>query len=177
MYLIFFSLNPSIDVGFKDVAGCEEAKLEVIEVVDFLRNRQKYEKAGAEVPKGVIYHGPPGTGKTLLAKACAKEAGVNFIHCSGSDFREVWGGLGSKRVRSLFEKARDNAPSILFIDEIDSVGAKRTADTGHGINSDANQTVKGRHFENRVACNTMFAKNRSLSPTICRLLDFHHVPP
>jgi len=129
-----------IDVGFKDVAGCEEAKVEVIEIVDFLRNRQKYEKAGAEVPKGAIYHGPPGTGKTLLAKACAKEAGVNFIQCSGSDFIEMYVGLGSKRVRSLFEKARDNAPSILFIDEIDSVGSKRGGGMGGG-NSEANQTI------------------------------------
>lgn len=131
-----------IDAGFQDVAGCEEAKIEVIEIVDFLRNRQKYEKAGAEVPKGAIYHGPPGTGKTLLAKACAKEAGVNFIQCSGSDFIEMYVGLGSKRVRGLFEKARDNAPSILFIDEIDSVGGKRGGGGGGGGgHSEANQTI------------------------------------
>ena len=131
-----------IDVGFGEVAGCEEAKIEVIEIVDFLRNKAKYEKAGAEVPKGAVFHGPPGTGKTLLAKACAKEAGVNFIQCSGSDFIEMYVGLGSKRVRTLFEKARDNAPSILFIDEIDSVGGKRGGGMGGGGGmSEQNQTI------------------------------------
>ena len=135
-----------IDTGFKDVAGCEEAKIEVIEIVDFLRNKSKYVKAGAEVPKGAIFHGPPGTGKTLLAKACAKEAGVTFIQCSGSDFIEMYVGMGSKRVRNLFEKARDNAPSILFIDEIDSVGSSRAGSGGGGGgggggSSEHNQTI------------------------------------
>ena len=135
-----------IDINFESVAGCEEAKIEIIEIVDFLKNRKKYEKLGAVVPKGAILHGPPGTGKTLLAKACAKEAGVPFIHCSGSDFIGMYAGVGSKRVRNLFSKAKKLAPCIVFIDEIDSIAISRTngaSPDGHSqsINNEYNQVI------------------------------------
>jgi len=134
-------IDPSdIKVDFGDVAGCEEAKIEVIEIVDFLKNEKKYKAMGAKVPKGAILHGPPGTGKTLLAKACAKEAGVNFVACNGSEFVEMFVGLGAKRVREMFDMARDNAPCILFIDEIDAVGKKRGRGMGGG-NQEADQTI------------------------------------
>jgi len=129
-----------IKVGFHDVAGCEEAKIEVIEIVDFLKNEKKYKQMGAKVPKGAILHGPPGTGKTLLAKACAKEAGVNFVQCNGSEFIEMFVGLGAKRVREVFDSARENSPCILFIDEIDAVGKKRGKGMGGG-NQEADQTI------------------------------------
>ncbi|XP_006634560.2 mitochondrial inner membrane m-AAA protease component AFG3L2 isoform X1 [Lepisosteus oculatus] len=118
-------LRDEIDVKFKDVAGCEEAKLEIMEFVNFLKNPKQYQDLGAKIPKGAILTGPPGTGKTLLAKATAGEANVPFITVNGSEFLEMFVGVGPARVRDLFVLARKNAPCILFIDEIDAVGRKR----------------------------------------------------
>ncbi|OON98783.1 MAG: cell division protein FtsH [Epulopiscium sp. Nele67-Bin004] len=117
---------------FKDVAGLEEEKEEVTELVDFLKNPKKYTEVGARIPKGVLLVGPPGTGKTLLAKAVAGEAAVPFFSISGSDFVEMFVGVGASRVRDLFEQAKKNAPAIVFIDEIDAVGRKRGAGLGGG---------------------------------------------
>ena len=119
-------INPTeINVAFKDVAGCEEAKIEIMEFVNFLKNPAQYTNLGAKIPKGAILTGPPGTGKTLIAKATAGEANVPFISVSGSEFLEMFVGVGPARVRDMFATARKNAPSILFIDEIDAVGRKR----------------------------------------------------
>lgn len=119
-------VNPTdIGVAFKDVAGCEEAKIEIMEFVNFLKNPQQYTELGAKIPKGAILTGPPGTGKTLLAKATAGEANVPFIYVSGSEFLEMFVGVGPSRVRDMFAMARKNAPCILFMDEIDAVGRKR----------------------------------------------------
>merc|ERR1719192_2345722 len=119
-------INPEeINIAFKDVAGCEEAKIEIMEFVNFLKNPQQYLELGAKIPKGAILTGPPGTGKTLLAKATAGEANVPFLSVSGSEFLEMFVGVGPARVRDMFAMARKNAPSILFIDEIDAVGRKR----------------------------------------------------
>merc|ERR1719445_1358474 len=119
-------INPSdINVAFKDVAGCEEAKIEIMEFVNFLKNPVQYTDLGAKIPKGAILTGPPGTGKTLLAKATAGEANVPFISVSGSEFLEMFVGVGPSRVRDMFAQARQHSPSILFIDEIDAVGRKR----------------------------------------------------
>ena len=112
---------------FKDVAGLDEEKEEVAELVDFLKNPRKYTEIGAKIPKGILLVGPPGTGKTLLAKAVAGEAQVPFFSISGSDFVEMFVGVGASRVRDLFEQAKKNAPAIVFIDEIDAVGRKRGA--------------------------------------------------
>ncbi len=119
-------------VTFKDVAGAEEAKQELEEVVEFLKTPQKYNELGAKIPKGVLLYGPPGTGKTLLAKAVAGEAGVPFFSISGSDFVEMFVGVGASRVRDLFDQAKKNAPCIVFIDEIDAVGRQRGAGLGGG---------------------------------------------
>jgi len=119
-------INPAeINVAFKDVAGCEEAKIEIMEFVNFLKNPQQYTDLGAKIPKGAILTGPPGTGKTLIAKATAGEANVPFLSVSGSEFLEMFVGVGPARVRDMFAMARKNAPCILFIDEIDAVGRKR----------------------------------------------------
>ena len=127
-------------VSFKDVAGCEEAKIEIMEFVNFLKNPDKYKELGAKIPKGAIISGPPGTGKTLLAKATAGEASVPFISVSGSEFQEMFVGVGASRVRDMFSLARKNAPCILFIDEIDAIGRKRSG-TGIGGNSEADHTL------------------------------------
>ncbi len=119
------------DVRFKDVAGIEEAKSEVQEIVDFLKNPQKYKRLGGTLPKGVLLIGPPGTGKTMLAKAIAGEAEANFFSAHGSDFNEIFVGVGAKRVRELFKQAAKNKPAIIFIDEIDCLAKKRKMD-GHG---------------------------------------------
>lgn len=119
-------------IGFSDVAGQKEAKYELEEVVEFLKNPAKFTRIGAKIPKGVLLVGMPGTGKTLLAKACAGEAGVPFFHMSGSDFVEMFVGVGASRVRDLFEEGRKNAPCILFIDELDAVGRTRGAGMGGG---------------------------------------------
>ena len=114
-----------VSVSFKDVAGCDQAKLEIKEFVDFLQDSERFSKLGAKIPKGALLCGPPGTGKTLLAKAVAGEAGVPFYSISGSDFIEMFVGVGPSRVRDLFKEARNNAPCIVFIDEIDAVGRQR----------------------------------------------------
>jgi cell division protease FtsH len=125
-------------VTWVDVAGVDEARAELQEVVDFLRNPQRFEKLGARVPKGILLHGPPGTGKTLLAKAAAHESGAHFYAASASSFVEMFAGLGAARIRRLFKDARKNAPSVVFIDELDAVGAART---GHGFNREQDQTL------------------------------------
>ncbi len=122
--------NPK--VTFKDVAGCEEAKVELEEIVQFLKNPKKYSKLGAKIPKGALLLGPPGTGKTLLAKAVSGEAGVPFFSISGAEFVEMFVGVGASRVRDLFEQAKKSSPSIIFIDEIDAVGRHRGAGLGGG---------------------------------------------
>lgn len=134
-------LSPEqVKVTFDDVAGAEEAKEEVKEVVDFLRNPEKFKRLGAKIPKGVLMVGPPGTGKTLLAKAIAGEANAPFFSISGSDFVEMFVGVGASRVRDLFEQARNNAPCIIFIDEIDAVGRSRGVGIGGG-NDEREQTL------------------------------------
>ncbi len=126
-------------VRFKDVAGLDEEKNELIEIVDFLKDPKKFQKMGAKVPRGILLCGKPGTGKTLIAKAIAGEAGVPFISMSGSEFIELFAGLGASRVRKLFEKARKISPCIVFIDEIDAIGARRTSSSG--AESENNQTL------------------------------------
>ena len=126
-------------IKFKDVAGLDEEKEELIEIVDFLKKPEKFNKMGAKIPKGVLLYGKPGTGKTLIAKAIAGEADVPFISMSGSAFIEMFAGLGASRVRKLFEKARKLAPCIVFIDEIDAIGARRTSNSG--AETENNQTL------------------------------------
>ncbi|GIL47634.1 hypothetical protein Vafri_4401 [Volvox africanus] len=135
-----FQEVPETGVVFDDVAGCDGAKLELQEVVDFLKNPDKYTALGAKIPKGCLLVGPPGTGKTLLAKAVAGEAGVPFFSCAASEFVEVFVGVGASRVRDLFEKAKAKAPCIIFIDEIDAVGRQRGAGMGGG-NDEREQTI------------------------------------
>lgn len=131
-------LNPVTNTNFADVAGCDNAKIELEEVVDFLKNPDKYTDMGAKIPRGVLLNGPPGTGKTLLARAVAGEAGVPFISASGSEFVQVFVGVGAARVRDLFRQARENAPCIIFIDEIDAVGRQRGQG---GQNDEREQTL------------------------------------
>jgi AFG3 family protein len=131
----------SVRVTYKDVAGCNEAKREIMEFVDFLKHPKKFTDLGAKIPKGALLCGPPGTGKTLLAKATAGEAGVPFYSISGSDFIEMFVGVGPSRVRDLFKEARGNAPCIIFIDEIDAVGRHRGQSGGIGGNSERENTL------------------------------------
>ena len=131
-------LTPVTNTGFADVAGCDSAKLELEEVVDFLKSPDKYSEMGAKIPKGCLLNGPPGTGKTLLARAVAGEAGVPFISVSGSEFVQVFVGVGAARVRDMFKTARENAPCIVFIDEIDAIGRARSAGGG---NDEREQTL------------------------------------
>src|SRR5919198_1157505 len=159
-------------VTWGDVAGLEEAKQELAEVVDFLRDPKRFEELGARVPKGILLYGPPGTGKTLLAKAIASEAGASFYLQSASAFVEMFAGLGAARIRKLFEEARKNAPSIVFIDELDAVGASRT---GHGFNREQDQTlnqllVELDGFQERDQVVVMGASNRlqDLDPALLR---------
>ncbi|HOJ87179.1 MAG TPA: ATP-dependent metallopeptidase FtsH/Yme1/Tma family protein, partial [Elusimicrobiales bacterium] len=119
-------------ITFKDVAGCDEAKEELADIVDYLKNPDKYKTLGGTLPKGVLLYGAPGTGKTLLAKAVAGEAGVSFFSASGSEFVEMFVGVGAARVRDLFERAKKNAPAIIFVDELDAVGRHRFAGIGGG---------------------------------------------
>jgi cell division protease FtsH len=133
-------MEPQTQVTFGDVAGIEQAKLELTEVVDFLKNADRFTAVGAKIPKGVLLVGPPGTGKTLLAKAVAGEAGVPFFSISGSEFVEMFVGVGASRVRDLFEQAKASAPCIVFIDEIDAVGRQRGAGLGGG-NDEREQTL------------------------------------
>ena len=125
-------------VSWADVAGVEEVRAELMEVVEFLRNPKQFERLGAKTPKGLLLYGPPGTGKTLLAKAVAHESGANFYSASASSFVEMFAGLGAARIRKLFAEARKNAPAIVFIDELDAVGAQRS---GHGFNREQDQTL------------------------------------
>lgn len=129
------------DVSFKDVAGLEEIKEELQETIDFMNNSYKYKKMGAKIPKGILFHGPPGTGKTLLAKAVAGETNSNFLYASGSEFVEKYVGVGAKRVRTLFEKAKKDSPSIIFIDEIDAIGTKRNLESNNEKDQTLNQLL------------------------------------
>ncbi|URE23581.1 Cell division protease ftsH [Musa troglodytarum] len=133
--------NSKIKVYFKDVAGCDEAKQEIMEFVHFLKNPKKYEELGAKIPKGALLVGPPGTGKTLLAKATAGESDVPFLSISGSDFMEMFVGVGPSRVRNLFQEARQCAPSIIFIDEIDAIGRARGRGGFSGSNDERESTL------------------------------------
>src|SRR5215217_4271651 len=129
-------------VRFSDVAGCDEAVQEASELVDFLNAPGEYRRLGAKMPSGLMLYGPPGTGKTLLAKAVAGEAGAAFYAMSGSDFVEMYVGVGAARVRDVFAKGRLNTPAIIFIDEVDAVGAKRgTGSGGGGGHREADQTL------------------------------------
>ena len=136
-----FDQNAKVNITFKDVAGLDEAKEEVMEIVDFLKNPKKYTSLGGKIPKGVLLVGPPGTGKTLLAKAVAGEAGVPFFSISGSDFVEMFVGVGASRVRDLFRQAREKAPCIIFIDEIDAIGRARGRGGVQGGNDERENTL------------------------------------
>ncbi|MCM1491582.1 MAG: ATP-dependent zinc metalloprotease FtsH [Muribaculum sp.] len=136
-----FDKENSTDVTFKDVAGLAEAKVEIEEIVEFLKNPQRYTELGAKIPRGALLVGPPGTGKTLLAKAVAGEAGVPFLSLSGSDFVEMFVGVGAARVRDLFKQAKDKAPCIVFIDEIDAVGRARGKNPNMGSNDERENTL------------------------------------
>jgi cell division protease FtsH len=167
-----------------DVAGVEEVRDELMEVVDFLREPERFKRLGAKVPKGLLLYGPPGTGKTLLAKAVAHESGANFFSASASSFVEMFAGLGAARIRKLFNEARKNAPAIVFIDEMDAVGAQRT---GHGFNREQDQTlnqllVELDGFEGAEQVVVMGASNRiqDLDPALLRPGRFDRqmlVPP
>ncbi len=161
-------------VTFKDVAGCDEEKEELVEIIDFLKNPRKYSEIGARIPKGVLLFGPPGTGKTLLAKAVAGEAGVPFFSISGSDFVEMFVGVGASRVRDMFKTAKQNAPCIIFIDEIDAVGRQRGAGMGGG-HDEREQTlnqllVEMDGFNGNLGIIVMAATNRPdvLDPALLR---------
>ena len=135
-----FSMEAKTGITFDDVAGVDEAKEEFQEVVSFLKRPERFTAVGAKIPKGVMLVGPPGTGKTLLAKAIAGEAGVPFFSISGSEFVEMFVGVGASRVRDLFKKAKENSPCIIFIDEIDAVGRQRGTGIGGG-NDEREQTL------------------------------------
>jgi cell division protease FtsH len=156
------TISPKSTVSWDDVAGLDEAKGELVEVIDFLRDPERFGRLGARVPKGLLLYGPPGTGKTLLAKAIAHEAGAKFFAQSASAFVEMFAGLGAARIRKLFEEARKNAPAIIFIDELDAVGSQRT---GHGFSREQDQTlnqllVELDGFESREQVVVMGASNR-----------------
>ncbi|MBR4801442.1 MAG: ATP-dependent zinc metalloprotease FtsH [Bacteroidales bacterium] len=136
-----FDKNSKVKVTFKDVAGLEEAKVEIMEIVDFLKSPSKYTSLGGKIPKGALLIGPPGTGKTLLAKAVAGEANVPFFSMSGSDFVEMFVGVGASRVRDLFKQAKEKAPCIVFIDEIDAVGRARGKNVGFSSNDERENTL------------------------------------
>ena len=168
-------LDKKPDVKFDDVAGVDGAKEELKEVVDFLKNPEKYTKAGARVPKGVLLLGRPGTGKTLLAKAVAGESGAAFFSISGSEFVEMFVGVGASRVRDLFEKAKSSSPSIIFIDEIDAIGRKRSVGKNSGSNDEREQTlnqllVEMDGFETDAKVIVIAATNREdvLDPALLR---------
>jgi len=159
-------------VSWDEVAGLEEARDEMQEIVDFLKDSKRFAKLGARVPKGILLYGPPGTGKTLLARAVARESGASFYSQSASAFVEMFAGLGAARIRKLFEQARKDAPAIVFIDELDAVGAARS---GHGFNREQDQTlnqllVELDGFANRDQVIVMAASNRlqDLDPALLR---------
>lgn len=135
------SLSTKPKTTFRDVAGLDEIKEELFEVVDFMKSPEKYQKMGAKIPKGILFYGPPGTGKTLLASAVAGETNSSFFNVTGSEFVEKYVGVGAKRVRTLFEKARKEAPSIIFIDEIDAIGAKRHLESNNEKDQTLNQLL------------------------------------
>ncbi len=166
-------LKPSSQssVRWDDVAGCEEAKDELREVVEFLRSPKRFKRLGAKVPKGIMLHGPPGTGKTLLAKAVAAESGANFFSQSASSFVEMFAGLGAARIRRLFDIAKKNAPAIIFIDELDAVGGKRGMDLSREKDQTLNQLlVEMDGFEDNGNLVVIAASNRvdSLDPALLR---------
>ena len=136
-----FDKDTNVKLNFNDVAGLEEAKTEVMEIVDFLKNPKKYTQLGGKIPKGALLIGPPGTGKTMLAKAVAGEANVPFFSISGSDFVEMFVGVGASRVRDLFKQAKEKAPCIVFIDEIDAVGRARGRNANFGSNDERENTL------------------------------------
>ncbi len=138
---IFNKEEANINVSFKDVAGLEEAKVEIMEIVDFLKKPEKFTQLGGKIPKGALLVGPPGTGKTLLAKAVAGEANVPFFSMSGSDFVEMFVGVGASRVRDLFKQAKEKAPCIIFIDEIDAIGRARGRNANYGSNDERENTL------------------------------------
>ena len=165
-------INENTHISWDEIAGADEAKAELLEIVEFLRDPERFEKLGAHVPKGILLYGPPGTGKTLLAKAAANQSGAKFYSQSASAFVEMFAGLGAARIRKLFEEARRNAPAIVFIDELDAVGAART---GHGFNREQDQTlnqllVELDGFESREQIVVMGASNRlqDLDPALLR---------
>jgi cell division protease FtsH len=177
--------NSSSSVRWEDVAGLDEAKWELQEVVDFLRSPKRFEQLGARVPRGILLYGPPGTGKTLLAKAVAHESGASFYSQSASSFVEMFAGLGAARIRKLFQQARKSAPAIVFIDELDAVGSART---GHGFNREQDQTlnqllVELDGFDTEAQVVVMAASNRlqDLDPALLRPGRFdrqiHVAPP
>lgn len=129
------------NLSFRDVAGLEEVKEELSEIVSFFNDYEKFNKMGAKIPSGVLFHGPPGTGKTLLAKSVAGEAKSNFIYASGSEFVEKYVGVGAKRIRSLFERAKKDSPTIIFIDEIDAIGTRRNSDNNNEKDQTLNQLL------------------------------------
>ena len=160
------------------MAGQEESKESLREIVDFLHNPEKYTKIGAKLPKGALLVGPPGTGKTLLAKAVAGEAGVPFFSLSGSDFVEMFVGVGASRVRDLFKQAQQNAPCIIFIDELDAIGKSR--DSRFGGNDEREQTlnqllkilVLSKRWRKSLAVNFLSVRNRRLwAPWVQHFLD------
>ena len=161
-----------VEVSWTDVAGLDEAKEELVEVVDFLRNRSRFERLGARTPRGILLHGPPGTGKTLLAKAVASASGANFYSASASSFVEMFAGLGAARIRKLFEEARKHSPAIIFIDELDAAGSSRV---GGGFHREHDQTlnqllVELDGFNARDEVVVMAASNRlqDLDPALLR---------
>ncbi|QUH21704.1 ATP-dependent metallopeptidase FtsH/Yme1/Tma family protein [Alkaliphilus sp. B6464] len=137
---IEISTEKDSNIRFSNIAGNEEAKENIMELVDFIKNPQKYERYGARMPKGIILYGPPGTGKTLMAKALASEAGVDFLAVSGSDFVQIYAGLGAGRIRSLFKKAKEKGKCVIFIDEIDAIGKKRDR-SGLGGSDESDRTL------------------------------------
>ncbi|MEI1277850.1 ATP-dependent zinc metalloprotease FtsH [Leptospira venezuelensis] len=168
------TVDPKVKVSFADVAGCEEAKTELVEIIEFLKDPKKFQAMGARIPTGVLLVGPPGTGKTLLARAVAGEAGVPFFSISGSDFVEMFVGVGASRVRDLFEQGKKNSPCIIFIDEIDAVGRLRGAGWGGG-HDEREQTlnqmlVEMDGFEKNEGVIVMAATNRAdvLDPALLR---------
>jgi cell division protease FtsH len=163
---VLFDKESNVKVDFSDVAGLDEAKVEVKEVVEFLKNPQKYTELGGKIPKGVLLVGPPGTGKTLLAKAVAGEASVPFFSISGSDFVEMFVGVGASRVRDLFKQAKEKAPCIIFIDEIDAIGRARGKNPSMGANDERENTLNQLlaemdGFSNNIGIIIVAATNRA----------------